>query len=176
VGTEAEIEEAAKEYPMAPEVLVAGGSALSVYGRYTNALPFIDRALKLEPKDADVLVQKGYAHVQLHQFDKAIEPLTTYLNTYTNDFSLRHWNALMNRAISYLQTDRLDDAEQDYQTVLKASRPMFQIYYGLAEIAWRKQDTNAAIRNYQLYLNSSPANPDEVKLVQARLKQLRPSP
>jgi hypothetical protein len=50
------------------------------------------------------------------------------------------------------------------------------VYFGLGEIAYRKKDTNAAIRNYQLYLTNSPPSNDEVRFVTGRLQELKPSP
>jgi len=46
------------------------------------------------------------------------------------------------------------------------------VYYGLGEIAYRKSETNAAVRNYEIYLANSPP-PEEAKLISARLKQLK---
>jgi hypothetical protein len=43
----------------------------------------------------------------------------------------------------------------------------------LGDIAYKNHDTNAAIRNYDLYLANSPTNTEEAKLVIARLKELK---
>ena len=48
-----------------------------------------------------------------------------------------------------------------------------QIYYGLGEVAWRKKETNAAVKNYQLYLANTQTNTAEAKVISARLKELK---
>ena len=58
---------------------------------------------------------------------------------------------------------------------MSRSPSVLQIQYGLGEIAWQKHDTNAAIQQYQLYLSNSPDNPEEIKTVRERLKELKPS-
>ncbi|MFI5106335.1 MAG: hypothetical protein ACHP79_15540, partial [Terriglobales bacterium] len=83
------------------------------------------------------------------------------------------------RGICYLKTDQLDAAKRDYDAAYKINlqsdnRRAFQVYYGLGDIAYRQRDTNAAIRHYNSYLASSPRNPDEIKEVQKRLKELSP--
>ena len=85
-----------------------------------------------------------------------------------------NYSALLNRAIACLRANKLDAAQRDYEVLQKAFPTAFQIYYGLAEIAWRKKDTNAAIRNYQLYLANAPTNTAEAKVVSERLKELKP--
>ena len=81
--------------------------------------------------------------------------------------------ARFNRALAYLQSDRLNDARADYAKLLAAYTNSFQVAYGLAEVAWRQHATNDAIRNYQLYLVNAPTNSVESKSVRDRLKLLR---
>ena len=49
----------------------------------------------------------------------------------------------------------------------------YQIYFGLAEIALRSKDTNAAIQNYEAYLTNAVPNAPETKTVETRLKELK---
>jgi hypothetical protein len=73
-----------------------------------------------------------------------------------------------------LRGNKLEAAQRDYEVLQKAFPTAFQIYYGLGEVAWQKKDTNAAIRNYQLYLANAQTNTAEAKVVSERLKQLKP--
>jgi hypothetical protein len=50
----------------------------------------------------------------------------------------------------------------------------YRIHFGLAEVAYRKRDTNAALRNYRMYLSNAPTNTPESKEVFARMKELKP--
>ena len=117
----------------------------------------------------NALVNKGYACIQIGAFEQAIPPLTQVLAVDTNNYS-----ALLNRAIACLRANKLEAAQRDYDLLQKAFPTAHQIYYGLAEIAWRKKDTNAAVRNYQLYLANAQTNTAESKVVSERLKQLKP--
>jgi tetratricopeptide (TPR) repeat protein len=138
------------------------------FGLYSNALPFVDRELELQPDDPVALVNKGFLHLQLNDFEHAIPPLSRLLATAPTNSP-----ALLNRAIAYLRSGQLDQARADYETLLGIYPNAFPVYYGLGDIAFRKHDTNAAIQYYQQYLTNSPTNPDEVKFVTDRLKALK---
>jgi tetratricopeptide (TPR) repeat protein len=167
------INQALDKYPKDDEMLA---TAVHVYmndARYTNAMPLIERQLSLHPTNANLLLNKGFANLQAERYDEAILALTHLLTVETN-MTDAHNTALLNRAIAYLKSGKLDEAQQDYETLQKSFPTAFRIYYGLGEIAYQRRDTNAAIRNYQLYLTNSPANPEEIDSVRGRLKELRP--
>ncbi|MGO8931474.1 MAG: tetratricopeptide repeat protein [Limisphaerales bacterium] len=138
-------------------------------GCYSNALTTIEQQLVISPADTNALVNKGFACIQIGAFEQAIPPLTKVLAMDTNNYS-----ALFNRAIAFLRSDQLEAAQGDYEVLQKAFPAAFQIYFGLAEIAWRQKDTNAAIQYYQRYQANAPTNTTEAKLVRARLKELQP--
>jgi tetratricopeptide (TPR) repeat protein len=139
------------------------------HGCYSNALIIIDQQLTISPTNMDALVNKGYASIQVGAFEQAIPPLSKVLALQSTNYS-----ALLNRAICYLGANKLEGAQRDYEALQKAFPSAFPIYYGLAEIAWRSKDTNAAIHNYELYLANAPTNTTEAKLVSERLKELTP--
>jgi tetratricopeptide (TPR) repeat protein len=139
------------------------------YGCYSNALIAVEQQLAAAPTNMNALINKGFICMQVGAYDQAIPPLTKVLAMDTTNSSAR-----LNRAIAYLRGDKLEAAQRDYEVLQKAFPTAFQIYYGLAEIAWRKKDTNSAIRNYQFYLANSHTNTAEAKLVSARLKELQP--
>jgi tetratricopeptide (TPR) repeat protein len=138
-------------------------------GCYSNALSTIEQELVLSPANTNALVNKGFACLQVGAFERAIDPLTKALALDSTNYP-----AMLNRAIAYLRCDKLDAAQNDYEVLQKAFPTAFQINFGLAEIAWRKKDTNAAIRNYELYRANAPTNTTEAQLVNERLRALRP--
>jgi tetratricopeptide (TPR) repeat protein len=144
-------------------------------GRFTNALGVVENQLKLKPDDADTLVNEGYLFLRLGNYSQAIPPLTRVIAIQTNNYS-----AWLNRAIAYLQDNKLDEAQRDYETLEKANQFQTQVYYGLGEIAYRKKDTNAAIHFYKLYFqHCSPNTPEtraEAQSLSDRLKQLQAGP
>src|SRR5207302_10701645 len=111
-----------------------------------------------------ILLNKGFANLQAGHYDEAI-PALTYLLTVETNLSDVHNTALLNRAIAYLKSGKLDEAQQDYETLQKSFPTAFRIYYGLGEIAYLRRETNTAIRNYQLYLTNAPTNPEEINTV-----------
>jgi tetratricopeptide (TPR) repeat protein len=146
------------------------------FANFSNALPLMERQLKVTPDNLDALLNKGVASLQVGAFDPAIEALTKVLSIETNSSSELYTKALLSRAIAYLRSDHLDEAQRDYEALQKSFPLAYRVYYGLGDIAYRRKDTNAAIRNYQLYLTNSPANPDEIKTVTNRLRELQAPP
>jgi predicted Zn-dependent protease len=143
------------------------------FGQYTNAIRLLDHQLQREPQNINVLINKGFAFLQLKRFEEAIPPLTRAMNLETNKSSEFFYSAMFNRAIANLQLGRLQEAREDYQTLQKSFPTSFKVYYGLAEVAYRGKDTNSAIQNYESYLANAPTNTAEAQFVMERLENLR---
>jgi tetratricopeptide (TPR) repeat protein len=167
-GAEAAVQATLRQYPSDEDLLAAATQVYMKYGRYSNALITIEQQLVISPANTNALVNKGFACIQVGAFEQAIPPLTKALAINTTNYP-----ALLNRAIAFLRGDKLEAAQRDYEVLQKAYPTAFQIHFGLAEIAWRKKDTNAAILNYQLYQANAPTNTTEAQLVSARLKELK---
>ena len=84
--------------------------------------------------------------------------------------------ALFYRAIAQLRGDQLDAALVDYEALQQQYPKAHQMYYGLGEIAYRRKDTNTAIRHYEAYLTNSPPNNPESAFVVDRLQELKGLP
>jgi tetratricopeptide (TPR) repeat protein len=140
------------------------------HGLFTNALVIIDRQLKLAPNDPVWLFGRGNVSFQLRAYDDAIAAFTRVLAALTNNPSV-----LLNRALAYLDSGKLDAARADYKTLQQSFSNSFpvQTAYNLGEIAWRQHDTNEAIRNYTLYLASANTNTEEATNVIKRLRELK---
>jgi tetratricopeptide (TPR) repeat protein len=169
-GAEESVKAMLNKNPEDEDLLATAAHVYMQNRRFTNALTVIERELKLSPDNPGLLVNKGYAYIQLNAFEEAIPPLTRALTLETNNTS-----ALLNRAIAYLRSEKYAESQHDYEALQKLFPTAFQVYYGLAEIAYRKKDTNAAIRNYQLYLANSPGTNEETTFVRNRLKELKPA-
>ncbi len=168
-GAEAAVQAAMRQFPGDERLLATASQVYMRYGCYSNAILTMDQQLALSPTNLNTLLNKGYAYIQAGAFEQAIAPLTQVLAGQTNNYS-----ALLNRAISNLRANKLEAAQRDYEVLQKSFPTAFQIYFGLAEIAWQRKDTNAAIRNYELYLANAKTNTAEAKLVSERLKELKP--
>jgi tetratricopeptide (TPR) repeat protein len=139
--------------------------------RWTNALAMLDRQLRLVPDDVSALINRGSLCIKLGEFTNALPPLTRALALQTNNLQAR-----FNRAVAYLRAERLDEAQADYQQLLKVIPSASQVYYALGEIAYRKKDTNAAVGYYQSYLANCIPNSEQAQFAKARLKELKPGP
>jgi len=80
-----------------------------------------------------------------------------------------------NRAIAHLQSGQLDAAQRDYEALQKLAPNVYQVFYGLGEIAFRRKDVPAAIKQYEAYLKYAPPDTDEAKQIAERFKQLKAS-
>lgn len=154
-------------HPDNNDLLTATMQAFTRYGLFTNARAVIDRKLKLAPDDPTGLFGKGYVCLQLHDYNDAIAALTRLLAIQTNNADAR-----FNRALAYLDSGQLDAARADYRQLQQTYTNSFPVAYGLGEIAWRKHETNEAIRNYKIYMANANTNTAEGTNVILRLRDL----
>jgi tetratricopeptide (TPR) repeat protein len=157
-----------KAFPGDERFLASGVQTFMNFGSYSNALPLIEVQLKDNPTNTGVLINQGFAHLQMKDYQRALPPLCRAMELDTNNYIAR-----FNRALAYLGANQLDAAQRDYETVQKAYPTFYQGYYGLQEVAFRKKDTNSVIRNCQLYLSHAPTNTEEAKEVLARLDSMK---
>jgi tetratricopeptide (TPR) repeat protein len=155
-------------HPTNDDLLIASAQAYVKRGLFTNALAVIDRKLQLTPDDPTWLFGKGYASIQIKAYDNAIAALTRLLAIQTNNS-----DALFNRAVANLESGKLDDARADYEKLQQSFTNSPPVAYGLGEIAWRKHDTNEAVRNYEIYLITANTNTAEATNIVERLKSLK---
>jgi tetratricopeptide (TPR) repeat protein len=167
-GAEAAVRASLKRFPGDADVLATATQVYMKYGCYSNALGTIEQHLLISPTNITALVNKGCACIQIGAFEQAIPPLTQVLTLEPTNHT-----AMLNRAISYLRANQLEAAQRDYQVLQQLFPTSHQIYYGLGEIAWRKKDTNSAVKNYDLYLANTQTNTAEARIVTARLKELK---
>ncbi|MGH7951452.1 MAG: tetratricopeptide repeat protein [Limisphaerales bacterium] len=155
-------------HPTNDDLLIAAAKTYLVHGLFTNALDVINHKLKSTPDDPDWLFGKGYVLLEMKNYDPAISTLSRVLSMQPTNY-----NALFNRAVAYLDSSNLDAAHTDYEKLQRAYTNSPQAAYGLGEIAWRKHETNAAIKNYQIYLANANTNTAEAKKIATRLRELK---
>jgi len=138
------------------------------FENYADALIAADRLLRINPDDTGMLINKGYLHMQMGDLDAAILAFSHVLTLENNNYI-----AMLDRAISYLRLGKLDLAKKDYETIQKVFPDRFQVDFGLAEIAYRQHDTNAAIKNYEAYLaHTANITPESTNVIM-RIKELK---
>lgn len=156
------------------DLLTTAAQVFMDYRHYSNALVFISRQLRIRPDNVSALINQGYGALQTGAYDLAINALTKVIDTSTNIVPMSaHFSAMQNRAIAYLKSDQLDAARRDYEALQTVFPKAYPVDFGLQEVAYRKKDTNAAIRYCQLYLAHAPTNTTEARSVLERLKALQ---
>jgi tetratricopeptide (TPR) repeat protein len=165
---EAAVEAALRQYPNDQDLMAKITQTYMNHGFYSNALAIIERQLKIAPDNPNALINKGYSFLQIGAYEQAVPPLDRALNLETNNYL-----AMFNRAVANFKRGKLDAAQQDCETIQKAYPTFFKTYYILGEIAFSRNETNAARRSYQLYLTNAPPNTEEAKYVSGRLEELR---
>jgi tetratricopeptide (TPR) repeat protein len=154
--------------PPDPALLATAARVTEFYGDYTNSLMLMEKQLALNPNNANVLMNKAYAEVKLKNYDSAIASLSTVISLQPTNS-----DAIYSRAICYFETGKLDESQHDYQALQKLNPKFYLTYHGLAEIAFRKKDTNAAIKYFEQDLAFAPPGSPELQFVTNRLKSLK---
>jgi tetratricopeptide (TPR) repeat protein len=154
--------------PQDERLLTAASAIYNQHGQFSNSLTVVDRQLAINAENPTALLNKGYICIQLKAYDLAITALNQLLKLETNNPS-----ALLNRAIACLHSDKLPQAKADYENLVRQYPTTHQLYYGLAEIALRQHDTNAAIRHTETYLTNAPPNTPEYLAMGERLRTLK---
>src|SRR6185436_9522113 len=76
-------------------------------------------------------------------------------------------------AMACLGNNENDAAREHYLNLQKIFPSQPQIDSGLAEVAWRQNDTNTALHYYGILLTNVPAGSDSAKEIEERVKALR---
>lgn len=139
-------------------------------GRYlTNALRVIERQVQQQPENLSARFNHGNLLMLVGDYLGAANEFSEVLKRQKNNDA-----ALLNRAISYLQGKKLDEANRDYQELLdRYTTTDFRVYYGLGEIAYQKQNWREAREHFTEYLRHAPANSGESAGIRQRLEELK---
>jgi tetratricopeptide (TPR) repeat protein len=121
----------------------------------SNALRLADEQLQHTPDNLQVLLEKAQLYGQAGQISNAI-PVLTHLLSLTNSYAVRIY-----RAQAYQRTSQWEAAVADYREALRAFPSSYDPYYGLAEVAFRRGNTNAANQFYQQGVSNALLVTDE---------------
>jgi tetratricopeptide (TPR) repeat protein len=155
--------------PTNKSLLATVGQIYMNRGMYSNALAITEMRLRLSPEDPSCLLIKGFLYNQLRQYQQAIKTLNRLLQIQKGNA-----DAVFQLANAYFGAGNLDAAETNYEKLQLERTNSPQLAFNLQEIAWRRHDTNEAIRNIQIYLAHAPTNTPQAQLVAERLQQLKP--
>ncbi len=103
-------------------------------GKYADAIPLLNKAVKANPKSADAYNYLGYSHRQLGQFEAAMEHYNTALS-----LQPKHLGANEYLGELYLQLGEVDKAEEHLAVLDK------ECFFGCEEYS----DLKEAITEYK---------------------------
>lgn len=157
-----------RQFPKEDVVLETLTQIYLLSGRMPEALASIEEQLRLDPSNQRALLNKAAINIHLKSYEQAIPPLNKVLAAQPENTA-----ALMNRGIANLQSGRLEAAQQDYEALQKLLPNYHAVYFGLGEIALRRNDKPTALRNFEIYLKFGQAGSAEYQLVQQKVQQLK---
>jgi tetratricopeptide (TPR) repeat protein len=142
--------------------------------RTNDALATIDRLLTVAPDNTWGLFNKGKMFYTSKRYAEAVDCFNKLMSSDRKAFE-----PLLYRAICYLQMGNLPAAKADYEELLRlAPEPLYYVYFGLGEIAYREKATEKAVEYYGRYLELAPLfirKGQEYKDTQARYAGLKGS-
>ena len=154
--------------PAFPNAAVGLSGQFLWMGDYSNCLAAASRALEIDPASPLALYHKGYALFMLKRADQAIPPLTECVSLQKTNH-----DALMLRALAFLECGQVDSARRDYENAAALMPDPTPAFFSLIELAHRLNDANAALKFGGLYLARSPTNQADVKKVRDYMARLR---
>jgi tetratricopeptide (TPR) repeat protein len=163
------LETAQRDHPARNEPFATLSEIYVALGQTSNAVQVLEKQVQTQPNNATGLISLGRLRMLNNDFKGAIPLLDQAVR-------LDRTNALavLNRAIAYLQTGRLDEAKRDYEQVRALmTRLPYTVLYGLQEIAWRQKDMKLALEYCADYLRAAPPGTPEYRFIEDRHKALK---
>lgn len=139
-------------------------------GQYDKALSDYQRALELEPKNAELLNSRGKTYFDMgvsgkypkEQFPalmkKALDDYNASIDLAANIPSHTKAAMLINRGAALGTTNQLDKAMEDFKTGLQLDPQNKMGYMNLGALHQKLRQPEEALRNYEKYLELDPGN------------------
>ena len=127
----AEAERAVDIDPHGSDVLGYAGCALADVGELKRGHELLDRAVELDPSNAQARIALGATQVRLRRFDPGIDNLRLGMRLSPRDFRLTFWGMILADAL--VRADRLDEALAE---ALSAARRDSRLYGARIVVAW----------------------------------------
>ena len=129
---------------------VQRGLILRQSGRADEAISDYTRAIELDRKNTQALVNRGNAYLDRRQFQLAINDYDLVLDRERNP------KAAVNRAIAYAQLGQFQKAEESFALGEKFHRNNPDLYLNRAIMYFQAQQLQQALADYQFYLSLVP--------------------
>lgn len=167
-GAEKQIEVARTQFASDTSLLNLLTELYIRQGRLDESVPLLEQWRKLRPDDPKATLRLAAIQVRRGQYEPALRLLDQVLVMQPENLGAR-----LNRAICLLRLNRLDDARREYRALAEKIPDYPATEFGLAEIALRRGETNAALGHFEKYLQFAPTNTLEYSNVVERVAGLR---
>ena len=129
------------------------GNALAAQGRFDEAINQFQKALKIDPNDADAAYNLGNALAQQGNLEAAGEQLELALQ-------IKPDNAMAAYDLGNVRAKqgRLGEAVDQFQRALNSDPGLARARYNLGQVFSKQGKRDEAIRNYRLALGSDPTH------------------
>jgi adenylate cyclase len=127
----AEAERAVAIDPHGSDVLGYAGCALADVGELERGHELLDRAVELDPSNAQARIALGATQVRLRRFNLGIDNLRLGMRLSPRDFRLTFWGMILADAL--VRADRLDEALAEASS---AARRDSRLYGARIVVAW----------------------------------------
>jgi len=127
------------------------GVSLNNLGRYAEAINCCDKALEINPQDADALVNKGFSLERLGRFEQAIKCLNEALK-----INPQHEKAWSNKGVSLCSLGLFDEAIRCYDKALEINPKLADAWSNKGAILANSGCVDEAIHCYDKALEINP--------------------
>ncbi len=162
------IEQSVSKHATHIEVISTAATLCAESGKFERELELLAELSTRVKQDAGLWTRRGLAEFRLGRNKQAAETLTRALDLAPDDVQTR-----LLRAVARLGDGQTDAARADYELLLKNPGSAQPALFGLGNMAWNAQDTNAAIRYYERFMSNNAALTPQAGVVSERLKQMR---
>jgi len=144
----------------APGYFFLGRTYLSS-GLPGEAIPFLKKAVKLNPESANTLSLLGFALLKAGRPRSAIEHFTKALEIEPEQPHILtgYLNSLLTHAINLFYHERIEEAEEIFQFIIKKRPGSLTAHLYLASIYRELGKTDLSLLHYQHATNLSPGDP-----------------
>jgi len=111
------------------------------------------RVVPQEEVDAESMIEQASRHLEMKQYERAVEVLSKVLGMFPN-----HFGAYINRGIAYKFLDRKDKAIEDFSRAVRINPSYYPAHVNLAAVYIDMGKKEEALRLYRKALSIIPAN------------------
>ncbi len=127
------------------------GKSLSRSGHYEDAIVVLNKAIELNPRNAEALNGRGITHYYRQQYDKAIDDYTKAIKMDPNLAKIYY-----NRGIAYTNKNQYDRAIEDFTEAIKLDSTFAFAYLNRGNVYLIQQHHDKAIDDYTKVIELKP--------------------